>query len=60
MGLGLVFANPDQVYFFIECGCDTLYMRSLALVSGLMFVDVFQLGYTLSHSLWHLGGAAPT
>ena len=24
----------------------------------MMFVDVFQLGYTISHSLWHLGGAA--
>ena len=58
--LDVILAMSSAVYFFIECGCDTIYMRSLALVSGLMFVDVFQLGYTLSHSLWHLGGAAPT
>ena len=56
--LDVILAMSSAVYFFIECGCDTIYMRSLALVSGLMFVDVFQLGYTLSHSLWHLGGAA--
>ena len=51
-------AALSAVYFFLECGCDTALMRSLAIMSGAMFVDVFQLGYTVSHSLWHLLGAA--
>ena len=53
--VGLAFMSG--VYFFLECGCDTLLMQSLALLSIGFFVDAFQMGYTVSHSLWHLSGA---
>ena len=51
-------AGMSSFYFFLECGCRTPLMRALALVSSLQFIDLLGLGYTTSHSLWHLFGAA--
>ena len=50
-------AGMSSFYFFLECGCRTPLMKALALVSAVQFIDLLGLGYTTSHSLWHLFGA---
>ena len=51
-------AMCSACYFYLEVGCSTWLMQGLALAAGGMFIDLWGLGYTASHSLWHLFGAA--
>lgn len=44
-------------YFVLRCGVDASSLF-LGLLSGAFFLDAFRLGYTTSHSLWHLSTAA--
>ena len=55
--LGYAFAPYIHMYAYTH---DPLHVYTYVYTcdQGAMFVDVLQLGYTLSHSLWHLFGAA--